>query len=297
MSEIESVGEASTSHESSWRFRKAMEANVGVVTKVEEVTGWENYYKLPPGVNPVISPDHLTDVSVQVAASKFAKIADVGIASLQTNQENPVIGALESLAGKDEFYNIDNVFKDGKAEFPSINPQNFLTMARAANENHKTLIIASHSPHFEGYGSGILPRDPGIAAVIVANLTDRVVLPVVTEIAGDTKASFSQDPVEGIKSRVMSGRSESTMHIAEPIFLDKGGVPDNIVTTKEEVLSSLRVLNSESRSQMSAVEKLQAVQTLRKLKEQAGVVLMAQAAELPEERRGVWHARLSAQGK
>lgn len=284
-------------------FQRSMEANTWVMTQVKEVKGWENYYNLPRGIRPVIGVTHLTDTDPQIAAKVFAKIADVGIASLQTNQRDPVIGRAEKLAGEN-FFDVANTF-DEKGPHMRLDAGNFLQMAHAVNEDQKTMIIASFTPHQEGYGDRIMPERPGLAAVIVANLTDRVILPVAIEfhadkeervgMATDFVKSALMAPIKRIpKMNKITGEvTESTVHIAEPLFLDKGGIPEELVTTQYEVLQALHMFNAETRRHMTAGERARAADTLKKLRKQGEVILLAQAAELPPETRGVWQEQLS----
>jgi len=295
MNEIDSSVPAKSleSHKSSWRFREAMEANVGMVTKIKDVTGWENFYNLKPGINPVIATTHLSDVDVQIGANIFSNLVDVGVASMQTNQTDALIGKLVALAGKDNFFDVFNTFEKGKANF-RLDSQNFLLMAQAMNERDKTMIIASHSPHYEGYGNRVLPEVPGLAAVIVANLTDRVILPVAIEFQDEGRIGMSEDIVESVLKKVKGDTPSSSVHIAEPIILDDGGIPHELITQKDEVLQALQLFNSKSRKEMSSEDKAKGLEIFRKLQKQGEIVLMAQASELPPESRGIWQERLAA---
>ncbi len=280
-------------HKSSWRFRKTMEANVGMVTEVKDVSGWENFYNLKLGINPVIATTHLTDTDVQIGAKIFSNLVDVGVASMQTNQTDAIIGKLVGLAGKGNFFDVANTFEDGKASF-KLDSRNFLLMAQAMNERGKTMVIPSHSPHYKDYGNRILPEVPGLTAVIVANLTDRVILPVAVEFQGEGHIGMSQDMIKNVLKKAKGDTPSSSVHIAEPIMLDSGGIPDEFITQKDEILEALQLFNSETRKIMSTEDKSKALDTLKKLQKQGEIVLMAQAAELPQESRGVWQERLAA---
>ncbi len=277
---------------SSWRFRIAMKANVELVTDIAEVKGWEHFYELPHDINPVIATTHLTDTDVQITAHVFSKVADIAISSLETNQKDKFIGKLISLAGRENFFDIANIFADNKASF-RLDAKNFLAMVRAVNESGKTMIIPSHSPHYPGYGNRVLPDTPGLAALIVANLTDRVILPVAVEFHTDGKVGMADDILGAAIKRAKGNVPKSTLHIAEPLILDNGGIPEECITTKDEVLEALQVFNLKTRNTMTTQERYQALEILRKLQKQGEIVMLAQAAELPKERRGIWHERLS----
>lgn len=214
---------------------------------------------------------------------------------MATNQADTFIGKMVALAGKENFFDVANTFTDGKAHM-QLDPQNFLSMAQAVNARHKTLVIASHNPHYPGYGSRVLPDTPGLAAVIVANLTDRVVLPVAMDFQAEGSVGMANNLLEGARSRVKGGTSV-IVHIAEPIVLDKGGIPDEMVTTKDEVLQALELLRSETRQKMEKYKRSGAITTFQKLQKQAEIVLLAQAAELPSRSRGIWEERLRAGNK
>jgi hypothetical protein len=266
----------------SFRFQKALEVNRALVTTPPEVKGWENFYNLPDGIRPVVATTHMTDTDVQIGASIFSPLVDVGVASLQTNQTDALIGKLVALAGKENFFNIANTFEEGKPHF-QLNPENFVAMAQAVNEKDKTMVIASHSPV---YDKRQLPDTAGIAAAIVANLTDRVILPVAVEIKSDERVGMSDDMVTSAKKLAQGKRPPSQVHIAEPIFLDE--LPAEYKTSQADVFAALGLLDGARRKNMTASEKALALKTLRRLQKQGEVVLMAQAAELPKEMRGKW---------
>lgn len=276
---------------SSWRFRVAMKANVELITDSVEVKGWENYYALPKNIHPVIATTHLTDTDVQITALTFSQVADIAVSSIKTNQQDKFIGKLISLAGRENFYDIENQFVDKKANF-RLDAMNFLAMARAVNEKGKTMVIPSHSPHYIGYGNRVLPDNSGIAAVIVANLTDRVILPVAVEFHTKDRVGMAEDLLDNAIKKVKGKIPKSTVFIAEPIFLDAGGIPEELITTTDEVLNALQIFNSHTRMTMTEEDRILSLETLRNLKKQGEIVMMAQAAELPQERRGIWHERL-----
>jgi hypothetical protein len=276
---------------SSWRFRVAMKLNVELITDSVEVKGWENYYALPENIHPVIATTHLTDTDVQITAFTFSQVADIAVSSIKTNQQDKIIGKLISLAGRENFYDIANQFVDKKANF-RLDATNFLAMVRAVCKKGKTMVIPSHSPHYIGYGNRVLPDNPGLAAVIVANLTDRVVLPVAVEIHTKGRVGMAEDLFDNVIKKVKGKIPKSTVFIAEPIFLDAGGIPEELITTKNEVLDALQIFNSHTRMTMTEEDRILSLETLRKLKKQGEIVMMAQSAELPKERRGIWHERL-----
>jgi hypothetical protein len=276
---------------SSWRFRVAMKLNVELITDSVEVKGWENYYALPENIHPVIATTHLTDTDVQITAFTFSQVADIAVSSIKTNQQDKIIGKLISLAGRENFYDIANQFVDKKANF-RLDATNFLAMVRAVCKKGKTMVIPSHSPHYIGYGNRVLPDNPGLAAFIVANLTDRVVLPVAVEIHTKGRVGMAEDLFDNVIKKVKGKIPKSTVFIAEPIFLDAGGIPEELITTKNEVLDALQIFNSHTRMTMTEEDRILSLETLRKLKKQGEIVMMAQSAELPKERRGIWHERL-----
>ncbi|GIW61630.1 MAG: hypothetical protein KatS3mg089_0482 [Patescibacteria group bacterium] len=197
---------------SSWRFRVAMKANVELITDSVEVKGWENYYALPENINPVIATTHLTDTDVQITALAFSQVADIAVASMKTNQQDKFIGKLISLAGRENFYDISNKFANKKANF-KLDAMNFLAMARAVCEKGKTMVIPSHSPHYIGYGNRVLPDNPGLAAVIVANLTDRVVLPVAVDFQTDDRVGMADNLLDNVIKKARE-KSKSTVFTA-----------------------------------------------------------------------------------
>lgn len=229
---------------------------------------------------------------MQITAFVFSKVADIAVSSIKTNQQDKFIGKLISLAGRENFYDITNQFVDKKANF-RLDARNFLAMARAVNEKGKRMVIPSHSPHYIGYGNRVLPDNPGLAAVIVANLTDRVVLPVAVELHTEGRVGMADDLLGNVIKKVKGKIPKSTLLIAEPMFLDEGGIPEELVTNTDDVLNALQIFNSHTRMTMSKEDRIFALETLRKLKKQGEMVMMAQAAELPQHRRGIWHERLS----
>ncbi len=256
MSEISELSNYSGEvHKTPWRLKKSLEINRGLVTPPPEVKGWEYFYSLPDTLHPVIATTHMTDTDVQVGASVFANVVDVAVASMQTNQADKLIGKLVSLAGRGNFFDVANTFEEGKPSF-CLDAKNFLEMARAVNERDKTMVIASHSPV---YDKRELPNTPGIAAAIVANLSDRVILPVAVYYDTDERVGMSDD-IPGSAKRLLTGkRPSSQVCIAEPIFLDE--LPEEYRTSQDDILESLGMFSSDRRKAMTKPEQIKAIET------------------------------------
>lgn len=269
------------------RFELSMKGNAHLVVESIRDVGWENFDNLPKDLRPVIASTHFTDTDVQGTAGEFAaRVKHVGVASFATNQRDPLLGRLIRIAGSRHFYDVDNK-KVGGRDKPSFNSDNILAMWDAVKKG-MTMVVASHNPAFE---KRVLPANSGMAVVLLAQLTDRVVVPTAFHINApmDQRMGMSDQIGETAMRFVKGKKPKATLSIGEAIFLEP--IP------QEDVLLALRVLSARDRRRLSPEEKSESLDALRRIKgplrAQSEMILLAQAALLPPESRGIWNERLA----
>lgn len=275
---------------SSRRFKWAMWLNSEIVAQRPKVIGFDNLEKIPKNINPVIAATHLrTDASLQIIARELCRKFNLGIAVQSGNRKVPIINALFTLIGQDNFYDIDSVTERkkvyGKMERVDkykINLSNYEVM-KDAMEKGKTILISAHySPIY----TGVLPKKPGFAMIYLAHLSgQRVVVPVVLDMHTDDEGIGRIDRKFNIvKNLLMGNRPKSKMTICEPITLDSID-PSSIELMKKWIMAR----SDRKPSGLNLKEQEKAAEAYRRMRQVDGSkVMYAIAQALPLEKRGIW---------
>lgn len=277
-------------NESSRRFRWAMWVDSEHVVQRPEVVGLENLEKIPKGINPVITGTHLrTDTALQIIARELDEKFDIGIAQQAGNRKNPIINTMFTIIGQDHFYDVDHTTTrtkvNGKSERDDkymLNFNNYDVMNEAMKKGKTILISAHYSPIYDG----ILPNKPGFAAIYLAHLSgQRVILPVALDMDTNDPDTGRGDRISNILKNLVTGkRPKSKMTICEPIALDPIE-PSDIELMKKWITAR----QAQAHSDLNPEEQRKAKEAFRRMRQDGEKVMLALAAALPLERRGVWN--------
>ena len=238
-----------------------------------ETEGMENLDLIPPGKKVIFAPTHITDGDIPAAALALGDHFKLGIVNQSvhhrlTGEPSMYLGLL--LAGKGNFYPVDFEWvkrKGKKSKVGRFNPQNYLAMSKAMDEEGKAMVMAAHSPAFNSK----LPGKGGFGVVFLAGLTDAVVVPVAVDFQSEhtiTAETYLQNIVH---------RSGVKIRIGKPIdFEPIEGIEDSLE------------LFSQEKGLLSADERAESRRILKTLTRQSNQLMRELASLLPPDKRGVW---------
>lgn len=252
-----------------------------------EVDGWDNYNEIAsdPEANFVIAVSHRADPEITTAINVFASLRKLGVvthsANIEDSRGRTKLGP--RLLGKDNFL-VHGVNREPGTSDEArskdryhLDPVELEVMAKRMMSERMTPIVAAHLPVYHSP----LPKDPGLADVVLAHLSGtRTILPVSVDMGDYELVANAHEGGKMLKNLVTGKRTEAKVHIAPPIRLPE--IP------KDELDRAMMVLSSETRKQLTPEQQDQALQTLHLLRQQSGLVMQAIADRLPEDDRGVW---------
>lgn len=259
---------------SSLRLRAFLKLWKIAMIKGEIVTeGKENLEQIPEGGKAIFACSHISDGDVPVAANAFCNKYDLAIVNQSTHhswKEEPAMKVSLLAAGHKNFFPIDFSFDkkaSGYKKRGSFNPENYFPMRDALEENHKTLLIAAHSPSF-----GTMPEKGGIGVVYLSQITgDAVVVPIASVLG--TSADAAVDMGTPVKS--LMTRPSAKVIVGKPIRFEK--------ILGIENLADLIAKESPTESDRAEIDRMKA-----ELRKQSDILMGEIAKLMPDGKRGKW---------
>lgn len=243
--------------------------------KPPKIQGLNNLTQIPPDQPLVVASTHLSDIDVQTIAANIAPYRNVGMASQVSNQRNFISGNFLRFAGIENVFGITNEY-DSKKHYSlyRFNHEDFRIMSNAIKKG-KTIAIAAHNPTYDWR----LPEKPGKGAAYLAQLSNAIILPVALDIQSDIPICMADDKKNAIKRFILRKKPDTRMIIGKPIKL--------ALINKDDLEYMKKLYQSTAEQQISKQDMEKAKAVLKKIKEQAQIIMEALTNMLPPEKRAV----------
>jgi hypothetical protein len=243
--------------------------------------GLKNLETISANDHAILACSHISDGDMPTAAAVLAPYLDLAFVNPSTTyyfnfslrerkMDLPVHIAMR-FVGRKHFFPFTAHFdksvpRSGRQGM--FDPDDFVPMKNAMEENGKSLMIAAHSPSW-----GTLPEKGGVGAVYLAQITKNgVVLPVATAMTGHVMA-------EDEKIRSFINKPSAKVIIGEPIKLGK-------IDGIEKITDLIK--QRRGGTELSAGAKEEMARIKQELKKQSDLLMQKIAELLPEKNRGDW---------
>lgn len=256
------------------RMRRALRIGSELIVKRPTVEGLQVIKELDPKKPVIFAVSHLGDSDPTIAAAELSKYRKVDIASLGTNQTDPILSGPIGVIGKNRFHNVGNVFKGG-ALHTRFDSSNFDEM-KTAMDAGRDIVIAAHKPSRNWQ----LPNHGGVGDVYLAQLAGAEIVPVAVDIHSEKAVGMSTfRGFAGTIRRALTGRRpEATIKIGKAIALEKI-FPEDLQDAGQLLIGKRDALRS------NPARYLRAEEAYSKLRQQSETILGAIAEMLPAEKR------------
>lgn len=258
-----------------FRFTKLMHICSKFFINSPKIQGLNNLVQIPPDQPLIVASTHLSDIDVHTIAANIAPYRNVCIASRTSNQRDFIMGSYLRLAGIENVFGITNEY-DSKKHYSRyrFNHEDFRIMSNAIQKG-KTIVIAAHNPTYDWR----LPEKPGKGAVYLAQLSNALILPVALDIQSDKPTGMSNDTINTIKRFILRKKPDANMIIGKPIMLS--------VINKADLEYVKKLYQNTTKQQISKQDMKKAKAVLKKIKEQAQIIMEALTKILPPEKRAI----------
>lgn len=256
-------------------FPILMRAYSGFFIKSPQIQGLNNLTQIPLNQPLVIACTHLSDIDVQTIAGNIAPYRNIGIASQTSNQNNIITGSFLRIAGTKNVFGISNVYDSKEHRSRYIFKHNDFKIMSDAIQKGKTIVIAAHNPTYDWK----LPEKPGKGAVYLAQLSNAIILPIALEILSDKPVGMADDKINSVKRFLLRKKTNSRIVIGKPITLPK--------MKKEELQQIANLYQTKTKNQVSKRDLEKAKSALKKIKEQAEIIMSTLRDMLPPNKRAI----------
>jgi len=235
------------------------------------VEGIENLPLIPC----IISTTHLSDVDVQEILLTVAEKRKVGMICQQTNLKPFLLKLFIAIMGRNNFFTITNIIEEGKSIF-SLKIEDLRVMKKGIIKEGRTMIVAAHNPVHDWK----LPQKPGVCAVILAHMTNVLIVPAVLNIDSSTPVGITENIKTKIINFIKMKRPKAKIYFCKPFQVSK--------IVNDKLMLAVNLYNRIEREKMSPKELAIANATLKIIKDEASKVMMLLSSKLPPEKRGEW---------
>lgn len=246
-----------------------------------DIMGMDALDVLPNGTCPVVAPSHISDIDVQLAALALAGRYSPVLGSQSTNYTCPAQPFIQ-IAGKEHFFPMQWPSPGSHEGMnPVFMPEDYKQIASSIKDGGSTLtpFVAAHSPSYDGK----LPKSPGIAAVYMAQMLDRVVVPVAVWL--DDEPGRPQAIMGRWRDMLhyLGKRPQAHIEVCEPLELAQIDL-----SSIDEVLRLRKIDNS-----VLPELRVKYIEAKKMLQQQSVLVMQRIAEKLPEHKQGKWNKKQS----
>lgn len=215
ISQTDSLQDGTRPTHSSRRLMRAMEAFTAPIIGKLEVSGTEYLSTLPKDKKIILASSHATDFDMPVAAVALGNMVNMKIADMSLHEKvstDPTwIG--RRIAGEENFVPIAYTQSADGERQGRVDTRNVAHITETL-DNGQAVLIAAHNPSKDG----VLPDNPGYAAVLAALSTENsVVVPVAVDMGDASIGGLIKNKIKAVLGRKTA---PTKVTIGEPLSFD-----------------------------------------------------------------------------